>query len=70
MVLKKCPLCGSRDLSIVNNEFKVLKKKKPVIISSVKRQKCGKCGEEFFDHMANSVLDEYRQPHNRRIKAA
>jgi hypothetical protein len=31
-----------------------------IVIPKITRQKCDNCGEEFFDHDPNKVLDQYR----------
>ena len=70
MELKKCPLCGSNNLLKVTDPFMATLKKKSIIVPRVSRQKCPKCGEEYFNHEANVLLDRYRKPHARHTKAA
>lgn len=39
-----------------------------VAIPEVTRVKCDDCGEEFFDHEANKVLDQYRGRSNKKLR--
>ena len=60
MKLSYCPFCESRKMKIVKGEISFQTPKGVTVVPDVIRQKCLTCGEEFFDHHANLVLDEYR----------
>lgn len=60
MTLSFCPICESKKLKIVKGEICFQTHKAKIVIPNVTRQKCLDCGEEFFDHQANLILDKYR----------
>lgn len=60
MKLTTCPICESRNIKFVKNNIKFQTSKGRIIIPNVPRQKCFSCGEEFFDHHANLIIDKYR----------
>lgn len=60
MRLSCCPICKSKKMKIVKGKISFQTPKGKTIVPNVTRQKCLTCGEEFFDHQANLVLDEYR----------
>jgi YgiT-type zinc finger domain-containing protein len=70
MKLKKCPACGSADLREVTSTFNARVGKKTINIPAVSRQRCASCGEEYFGHEANAVLDGYRKHGNKHVKSA
>lgn len=60
MQLKICPNCNSRKIKILMGTMTFQTAKGAVTVPNVTREKCENCGEEFFDHAANAVLDQYR----------
>lgn len=61
MRLSCCPICESKRMKIVKGKISFQTPEGEIIVPNVTRQKCLACGEEFFDHKANLVLDEYRR---------
>ena len=61
MRLSGCPICESKKMKIVKGEVRFQTHKGEIVVPDVTRQKCLACGEEFFDHQANLVLDAYRR---------
>ncbi len=61
-----CPICGSDQIKAVTGKMTFKTSKGEVTIPKVPRQRCANCGEQFFDHEANKVLDRYRG--KRRLK--
>ncbi len=60
MKLSRCPICESERIKVITGELTFQTHEGQTTIPNVKRQKCLSCGEEFFDHQANLVLDRYR----------
>ncbi len=60
MKLTICPNCASRKIKIIAGTLTFQTPKGAVTIPNVKREKCENCSEEFFDHAANVILDQYR----------
>lgn len=60
MELKKCPMCGSKSIVWIQTAFVVTVRGRKKRIPRIRRQKCGNCGEEYFDTKANQSLDLYR----------
>lgn len=60
MKLTTCPICASRKIKVSTGAITFQAAKGVVSIPNVKREKCENCGEEFFDHVANVILDQYR----------
>lgn len=62
MKLTKCPLCGSKKMRMVRGPFKAATRGGDVTFSSVPRQRCSDCAEEFFGPESNRILDQYLKP--------
>jgi YgiT-type zinc finger domain-containing protein len=64
---------GKRKIKLVTGvtgEFKVRVGGRTIVISSVPRQKCSSCGEEYFDRESNAILDRYRKTTDKTAKLA
>jgi len=72
MKLTTCPNCASRKIKAFTGAMTFPTPQGVVTIPNVTREKCANCGEEFFDHAANAVLDQYRSSSKNlyRIKPA
>lgn len=70
MKLTICPICDSSKIKTVTSKMSFQTCDGEVVIPKITRQKCENCGEEFFDHEANKVLDQYRgrMVHHKRGK--
>jgi len=55
-----CPICGSDHIKAVSGSMTFKTPKGEVSIPKVSRQQCANCGEQFFDHESNVILDRYR----------
>jgi len=55
-----CPICGSDQIKAVSGSMTFKTPKGEVSIPKVSRQQCTNCGEQFFDHESNVILDRYR----------
>lgn len=64
MNLTKCPICNSDKLKTVTGELSFETSIGSVKIPEVTRIRCEVCHEEFFDHEANIILDQYRRRGN------
>ena len=53
-------MCGRKKLTAVSTSMVFETPAGPIAIPKVKRIKCEACGEQFFDHQANRILDGYR----------
>jgi YgiT-type zinc finger domain-containing protein len=60
MKLTICPICDSSKIKTVTSKMSFQTPDGEIVIPKITRQKCETCGEEFFDHEANEVLDQYR----------
>jgi len=60
MRISICPICGSNQIKAVNGKMTFKTPKGEISIPRVPRQQCDNCGEQFFDHAANAILDRYR----------
>lgn len=60
MKITICPICDSNKIRTVTGEISFQTPDGKIVIPKITRQKCYDCGEEFFDHEANKVLDRYR----------
>lgn len=61
MKISTCPICGSHQIKKVTGKMTFKTPTGKVTIPKVPRQRCANCGEQFFDHEANKVLDRYRE---------
>lgn len=69
MELVQCPLCDAKPLRWTTSPYVVKSRGQTRTIPNVRRQKCISCGEEFFDEVANRVLDRYRGKRKRSVIA-
>jgi YgiT-type zinc finger domain-containing protein len=60
MKINDCPMCGSKKLKVVSGKMVFQTPQGNVAIPRVTRQRCESCGEQFFDHESNKVLEQYR----------
>ncbi len=70
MNLTNCPICNSTKLKTVSGGLSFETSKGKVEIPEVTRIRCEVCHEEFFDHEANVLLDQYRGKSNHSHKKA
>ncbi|HEX9654073.1 MAG TPA: YgiT-type zinc finger protein, partial [bacterium] len=68
MKLTYCPICNSTKLKTVTGELSFETAIGEVEIPEVTRIRCQVCHEEFFDHAANVILDQYRGKSNHSCK--
>lgn len=55
-----CPICGANMIKVVSGKISFQTPRGKIIVPNITRQKCFACNEEFFNHQANLILDEYR----------
>jgi YgiT-type zinc finger domain-containing protein len=55
-----CPICGSNQIKPLSGRMVFKTPQGEITIPKVPRQRCNNCGEQFFDHESNKVLDRYR----------
>ncbi len=60
MKITTCPICTSRKIKVITGAITFQTASGAVTIPHVTREKCENCGEEFFDHEANLILDQFR----------
>ncbi len=60
MKISICPICDSDQIINVEGKITFETPSGEVTIPKVLRQHCSNCGEEFFDHECNMILDRYR----------
>ncbi len=60
MKISICPICGSKKLKVISGKMTFQMSRSETTIPRVTRPRCETCGEQFFDHEANKVLDHYR----------
>lgn len=55
--LKKCPICGSRRIERVRESVELHPCGRVIRVPDVEFDRCGNCGERFFNHDASQRID-------------
>lgn len=58
MEFQECPLCASSKIQQRKGRYEFVIKGKKVKTPMIRYWKCPNCGEAFFDHEANRIIDE------------
>ena len=71
--IKTCPICGSRKVERVRDTVHFPTHAGSVAVPVVEFDRCGNCGEAFFDHAASAKIDAAmavaKRRHGRRKSA-
>ncbi len=58
MQFQECPLCGSPTIQKIKGRHAFIIKSEKTKTPIIQYWKCPNCGEAFFDHEANRIIDE------------